>query len=107
MKRLIISIVALSLLQPVFAKTTPKPVIKSPQQTAMEAKRAEREKVRKAVDDVLKVKDTNHDGSLSKDEYIAGEADPVAAGKTFDELDKNHDRHLSKDEVAASLGLKK
>jgi len=107
MKRLIIPIVALSLLQPVFAKSTGKTPVKSKQQLEMEAKRAEREKVRKAVDAVLKAKDTNHDGSLSKDEYIAGEADPVAAGKKFDQLDMNHDRHLSRDEIAISLGLKK
>jgi hypothetical protein len=51
-------------------------------------------------------KDTNHDGSLSRDEYLAGEADPAAASKKFDKFNKNGDRALSKSEIAAMLGLK-
>ncbi|MCX6866858.1 MAG: hypothetical protein NTV46_11710 [Verrucomicrobia bacterium] len=64
-----------------------------------------REKRRAAVQAVLDDKDKNHDGSLSKEEYIAGEADPAAAAKKFDKYNKNRDRVLTKGEIADSLAL--
>ena len=64
-----------------------------------------RDKKRKAVEDYLKEKDTNHDGSLSLDEYLVGEGDAASATKKFDEANKNHDRYLSKAEISDMLGL--
>ena len=46
--------------------------------------KAAREKKRVAVEEVLKAKDKNNDSSLTKDEYLAGEADAEAATKIFD-----------------------
>jgi len=74
-------------------------------QKQKETEKAARDTKRKAVQEVLDAKDKNHDGSLSKEEYTAGEADPEAAAKKFDEFNKNKDRFLSKGELAASLGL--
>jgi hypothetical protein len=64
-----------------------------------------REKRRAAVQAVLENKDKNRDGSLTKEEYIDGEADPAAAAKKFDKYNKNRDRVLSKGEIADSLSL--
>jgi len=71
-----------------------------------ELKREEREKTREAVSDFLTEKDKNKDGSVKRDEYIAGEADAASAGEKFDKFDKNGDRSLSKSEIAEMLGLK-
>ncbi len=68
-------------------------------------KRRSWKKKRAAVEEVLKAKDKNDDGSLTKDEYLAGEADAEAATKIFDKFNKNKDRALSKEELAASLGM--
>lgn len=67
--------------------------------------KAAREKKRNAVDEVLKAKDKNNDGSLTLDEYLTGESDIEAAKKNFDQFNKNKDRSLSKAEIADSLGL--
>jgi hypothetical protein len=64
----------------------------------------ERDNKREAIEKVLDAKDTNHDSSLTRDEYLAGEADAAAAGKRFDQFNKNKDRYLSKSEIGASLG---
>jgi hypothetical protein len=74
-------------------------------QKQKEADKAARESKRKAVQQALEAKDKNHDGSLSKEEYITGEADAEAATKKFDEFNKNKDRFLSKGELADSLDL--
>lgn len=74
-------------------------------QKQKEADKAARGNKRKAVQEVMEAKDKNHDGSLSKEEYLAGEEDQEAAAKKFDEFNKNKDRFLSKGELAASLGL--
>jgi hypothetical protein len=75
------------------------------EQQEKQKEKAEREKRRDAVKDVMDAKDKNNDGSLSKEEYLAGEADVDAATATFDQFNKNKDRFLSKSELAASLGL--
>lgn len=67
--------------------------------------KAARDKKREAVDEVLKAKDKNNDGSLTMDEYLTGESDAEAAKKNFDKFNKNKDRSLSKAEIADSLGL--
>ena len=67
--------------------------------------KAAREKKRTAVDEVLKAKDKNDDGSLTLDEYLTGEADIEAATKNFEKFNKNKDRALSKEEIATSLGV--
>ncbi len=67
-------------------------------------KKEERDKQRKEVEEVLEAKDSNNDGSLTRDEYLTGEADVKAASERFDEYNKNRDRYLSKGEIANSLG---
>jgi len=47
----------------------------------------------------IKMFDTNNDGVLSEDEYIAG------AKRSFDQLDTNHDGYLSKEEIEAGHKL--
>jgi Flp pilus assembly protein TadB len=109
MKPFLIACFTLALMHPtVIAKTT---AGQTPQQKQQEKKKekekekADREKRRTAVQDVLDAKDKNHDGSLTKDEYLAGEADAAAATATFDKFNKNKDRVLAKAEIADSLGL--
>jgi len=72
-----------------------------------EQKRKEREEWRNAINDFLREKDANKDGSVKKDEYLAGETDQEAATAKFDKFDKNRDRSLTKTEIAEMLGLKK
>ena len=70
-----------------------------------EAKRAASGKKRDAINSFLKDKDKDDDGTLSKDEYIAGESDAAAASAKFDQFNKNGDRQLSRTEIEAMLGL--
>lgn len=70
-----------------------------------EEKRAANDKRREAVNALLKEKDTNHDGSLSRDEYLVGESDAAAAGAKFDKSNKNGDRQLSRKEIEDLLGI--
>lgn len=67
--------------------------------------REERQRKQDEVRKVLESKDGNHDGSLSRDEYLLGEADKEAAGKKFDAANKNGDRLLSKSEIEGLLGF--
>jgi hypothetical protein len=67
--------------------------------------RAARERKHEAIQKLLDQKDRNHDGSLSRDEYLIGEANTEAAGKKFDTFNKNSDRVLSKSEIEELLGL--
>jgi len=43
-------------------------------------------------------KDKNHDGKLTRDEFLANQADPEAARARFDKWDVDHDGVLSRDE---------
>jgi hypothetical protein len=74
-------------------------------QQEKEKARKEREAKSKAIKEFLDDKDKNHDGSVTLDEYLAGETDTAAATKKFEEFNKNHDRYLSKSEIADMLGL--
>ncbi len=77
--------------------------------TAKEKERAEikeaRDKERDAVKGYLEGRDKNKDGSLTREEFIADEADKEAAGAKFDEANTNKDRSLSKGEIADMLGV--
>jgi len=75
------------------------------EQKKEEAEKKERERKRQAVQDYLRKKDSNKDGSLSRDEFLATESDKDAAGKKFDQYNKNGDRSLSKSEIEELLGL--
>ena len=46
-------------------------------------------------------KDTNNDGSLSKEEFTAGAKDAARAEKAFSKLDKDSDGKITKEEFAA------
>lgn len=106
-KPLILTIASLCLIVPAEAGKDDKSA-KEEQKEKEKKKELEkeaRENKRKAVQDILDAKDKNHDGSLSREEYLDGEADAEAASKVFDQFNKNRDRALSKTEIAASLGL--
>lgn len=54
--------------------------------------------------EMFKKLDANSDGSISKDEFLAGpraKQDPAKAGERFTMLDKDKDGKISKDEFAA------
>jgi hypothetical protein len=110
MKRFIIAAVALSLIHPAFHAAAKTPAA-TPQQNQEEKKKQKqqekeaRDKKRAAVQVVLDAKDKNHDGSLTLEEYLTGEADAAAATKTFEKYNKNKDRTLTKAELSESLGL--
>jgi hypothetical protein len=52
-------------------------------------------------------KDTNSDGSLSKEEFLVGAKDATRAEKAFGKRDKDADGKLSKEEFAAQPEKKK
>ena len=68
------------------------PQQKQPQQKQQRAK-GNGARLASSVDNDMKAMDTNHDGSISKDEYTA------AAAKAFDEADLNHDGMLTQQEI--------
>lgn len=72
---------------------------------AKQEEKAARDKKRDAVNEILRAKDKNNDGSLSLQEYLTGETDVEAATKNFEKFNKNKDRALSKEEIAASVGM--
>jgi phage protein D len=110
MKPFLIAVVGLCLLHATVAAAN-KPPAPNPQQKQEEKKKekekekADREKRRTGVQALMEAKDKNKDGSLTRDEYIAGETDAAAAAKKFDQFNKNKDRFLSKGEIADLLGL--
>jgi len=108
MKRFLIAFVALCLMHPTIDAKTPAANPQQNQDAKKQQKEQEkqaREKKRSAVQAVMDVKDKNHDGSLSLDEYLTGESDAAGATKTFEKYNKNKDRFLSKAELSDSLGL--
>lgn len=67
--------------------------------------REAREKRSKAIDEFMTPRDLDHDGSLTKDEFLGVESDKTSAAAKFDKFNKNGDRYLSKSEIAAMLGF--
>jgi hypothetical protein len=60
-------------------------------------------------EEIFKRLDANSDGSVSKDEYLAGpraKQDPAKAGENFARLDKDKDSKLTKEEFAAGMAGK-
>jgi hypothetical protein len=58
-------------------------------------------------EEIFKRLDANSDGSVSKDEYLAGpraKQDPAKAGENFTRLDKDKDGKLTKEEFTAGMG---
>ncbi len=107
MKPLVFLLAAFSMLATVEAKQPPASA-RAQQAEKEKQKKLEKEardKKRDAVKAVLDAKDKNHDGSLTRDEYLTGETDADAAGKRFDQFNKNGDRYMTKDEIETSLGL--
>lgn len=83
------------------------------QNKAAKAAQVKREKERKArdeknkkINDFLDGVDANHDGSVSRDEFTAGESNKEKALEKFKEANKNGDSSLTKSEIADMLGLK-
>ena len=75
-------------------------------QEKREKEHKEREEKNKKIKDFLERVDANHDGSVSKDEFVAGGSDKEKALKEFDAANKNRDSSLTKSEIADMLGLK-
>ncbi len=48
-------------------------------------------------------KDDNHDGYLSRDEFLANAKDPKRAAKTFEKRDRNWDGKLSEQEYVTHI----
>ena len=106
MKALTVLIAMLSLTAAVEAKANKQSAAKAKQAELQKKKeKKEKENKREALNAVLKAKDKNDDGSVTKDEYLTGEADQEAAAKRFDQFNKNGDRSLSRTELEDSLGL--
>jgi Ca2+-binding EF-hand superfamily protein len=70
-----------------------------------EKKRAESAKKRQAMEDYMTPLDKNKDGSLTFDEFIAGESDKEAGKTKFDRYNKNGDRYLTRAEIEEMLSL--
>lgn len=47
---------------------------------------------------IFEQKDKNHDGKLSREEFLANQRDPEAAKARFDKWDTNKDGFLSREE---------
>lgn len=71
-----------------------------------EKERKERDEKNKKVKSFLEGVDTNHDGSVSRDEFVAGESNKEKALEKFKDANKNGDSSLTKTEIADMLGLK-
>ena len=106
MRPLTVLIAILSLTASVEAKVNKQNAAKAKQAKQAELQeKKEKENKREAINKVMEAKDKNHDGSLTKDEYLTGEADQDGASKRFDQFNKNGDRSLSRTELEDSLGL--
>jgi Ca2+-binding EF-hand superfamily protein len=69
-----------------------------------ERKKGERGKM--SIEQIFNRLDTDKDGFISKDEYLASrgaKADPEKAKARFEEMDTNKDGKLSKDEFSAAM----
>jgi hypothetical protein len=58
-------------------------------------------------EEIFKRLDANSDGSVSKDEYLAGpraKQDPAKGAENFARLDKDKDSKLTKEEFTAGMG---
>lgn len=63
---------------------------------------AEKQKTERAI--LFERKDTNHDGKLSRDEFLVNQPDPDEAPKRFERFDQNKDGVLSRDEFVSMGG---
>lgn len=75
-------------------------------QEKREKERKERDEKNKKIKSFLDGVDANHDGSVSKDEFVAGESNKEKALEKFKDANKNGDSSLTKTEIADMLGLK-
>lgn len=70
-----------------------------------EKKREESAKKREAIKDYMEPLDKNNDGSLTIDEFLAGESSKEEGMKKFERFNKNGDRSLTRAEIEDMLGL--
>jgi hypothetical protein len=74
---------------------------------ADEPKKGDGKEGKRNPEEFFKRLDANSDGSISKDEYMAGpraKQDPAKAGENFGKLDKDKDSKLTKEEFLAGMG---
>jgi Ca2+-binding EF-hand superfamily protein len=63
-----------------------------------EAAKPVAEKPKRDLEEIFKTKDTNSDGFISKEEFLAGAKNPEMAERVFKKKDTNGDGKLSKEE---------
>lgn len=68
-------------------------------------KREESAKKRESIKDYMEPLDKNNDGSLTIDEFLAGEDNKEEGMKKFERYNKNGDRSLTRTEIEEMLGL--
>ncbi len=111
MKTTIVAMMLAALILPVEAGAKRGGIPKGPtkrdkaEEKKEQKEKEERDRKHEAVKKFLEERDGNHDGSLSRDEFLSRETDKEAGGKKFDDANKNGDRTLSKSEIEALLGL--
>ena len=64
-------------------------------------KKGAQAKPKPTPEQIFNKKDTNHDGFLSKEEFIGKAKNPTKKAKLFDKKDTNHDGKLSLQEFIA------
>lgn len=74
-------------------------------QEKRDKERKERDEKNDKIKEFMDARDSNHDNSLSLEEFIAGESNKESATRKFNDANKNKDRALSKSEIAELLGL--
>jgi hypothetical protein len=70
-----------------------------------EKAREERKKINEELKEFMEDRDTNKDGSLSREEFLSSESDKGSGESKFNQYNKNKDRALSKSEIKEMLGL--
>ncbi|MES2996723.1 MAG: hypothetical protein V4733_07930 [Verrucomicrobiota bacterium] len=87
------------------AMTLAAPAKEEKKEDPRKVRKEQREKETAAIKAFLAAKDTDNDKQISKQEFIANEADQAAATQKFDAANTNGDRFLTKREIKKVLGL--
>ncbi|MEP4077600.1 hypothetical protein [Haloferula sp.] len=105
MKRRVFFASLAAVLVPALPAMAAKKKKKSKADKEREERKKKRDAEKKAVDKILRERDDNDDGSLSRTEYVENADDKETASRLFELHNKNRDRNLTRSEIAASLGF--